>query len=340
MNYLLPLFFLLTIFSHAQTWVNVTEEYIQNPSFEDYTSCPTSNSNYPIEMWIDSVVGWQTPTQATSDYFNVCNTTFNGIPYNYSSGYQPTYDGYGYCGFLAYSLWDDKMWSEYIQTKLKITLKPNTNYLFSMRINRANDRNFSVQNIGANFTNNHNNNFNTTSPFNIVPTVLNKTGFINDTLDWTLVSGEFKAQGNENYLTIGWFGDTITSDYQWFIPPDIDPISGDSLYLPETYYLVDSLNLYELVYDIENFNINVISPNNDGINDFIDFSIYNLSELYFEVYNRWGNKVFSSHDSNLIWNGHNNNGKLLSEGTYYYILHTTLNSGKQISKSKYITIIH
>lgn len=70
-------------------------------------------------MWIDSVAGWYAPTQGTSDYFNSCNTSLNGVPSNWTGSNVPSFDGIAYCGFLAYSVWDDLMWSEYIQTKLE-----------------------------------------------------------------------------------------------------------------------------------------------------------------------------------------------------------------------------
>lgn len=333
------LFALFTDNLTAQTWTNVTSQYIQNPSFEEYTACPQGNSLYPSQMWIDSVVGWYAPTQGTSDYFNSCNTTANSTPSN-NITYQPTFDGVGYCGFLAYSVWDDLMWSEYIQTKLKQPLKANATYQFTMRINRANGFNFAVQNIGANFSKNANTDYTGTKPYNLTPTVLNATGFLTDTLGWMLVSGEFTATGDENYLTIGWFGDTISSDFIFFIPPDIDTTNGDSLYLTETYYFVDSLTLSEQTFDIENFNINVITPNGDGSNDFLDFSVYDLQELSFTVFNRWGNQVFNSDDVGLKWDGKNKQNKQLSDGTYFYILNAVTNTGKQINKHNSITILY
>jgi len=292
-------------------------------------------------MWIDSVVGWYAPTQGTSDYMNACNTNnLNSVPNNTAAGFQYAFDGVGYCGFLAYSLYSSQMWSEYIQTKLLQPLKANTTYQFTMRINRADGYNFAVQNIGANFSENANTDFSGNKPYNLIPTVLNATGFLTDTLGWTLVSGEFTATGNENFLTIGWFGDTISSDFIFFIPPDIDTTNGDSLYLTETYYLVDSLTLSELVFDIENFNINVITPNADGSNDFLDFSVYDLKQLSFTVFNRWGNQVFNSDDVGLKWDGKTNSNKQLSDGTYFYILNATTSSNKQINKHNYMNLFY
>jgi gliding motility-associated-like protein len=64
---------------------------------------------------------------------------------------------------------------------------------------------------------------------------------------------------------------------------------------------------------------NVISPNNDNINDV--FEITNLPENT-EVFilNRWGNTVFSSTNYQNNWNGKDNSGKELVDGvyTYYY----------------------
>lgn len=330
--------------TYTQTWVDVTTQYIQNPSFEEYTACPQSNSAYPNSMWIDSVVGWHSPTIATPDYFNACNTNnLNSVPNNTAVGFQYAFDGVGYCGFLAYEkLFGFNLWCEYIQTQLISSLKANTKYLFSMRINRANDYNLSVKNIGAHFSATSMQDYTTTLPYNLTPTVLNNTGYLNDTLNWTLVKGEFIATGNEQYLTIGWFGNEYSEDFftYFFIPPDFDPITGDSLYVPMIYYAVDSLKLFELIYDIENFDINVISPNGDGLNDFLDFGGYDLKELQFTVYNRWGTMVFNSNNPQLNWDGKNNKGEKLSDGTYYYVLNATTQENKPITKHNFISIFY
>lgn len=338
----LILFLLLSSFGYCQTYIDVTEQYIQNPSFEDYTACPQSNSAYPNDMWIDSVVGWYAPTAGTSDYFNACNTTSNGIPYNNGAYHQFPYDGVAYCGFLAYApdyTQNDIMWCEYIQTKLLKPLRAAKYYRFTMRINRANDYNLAVQNIGANFSKNANTDFSGTKPYNLIPTILNNTGFLTDTLDWVLVQGEFLATGVEEYLTIGWFGDTISSDYAFYILPEIDSVTGDSIYLTETYYLVDSLKLFEMGYEIKDFKINIITPNGDHHNDVIDFSNYRFNELKFEVFSRWGNIVWETSDPNAKWEGTTTSGKAVSDGTYYYSLEGTDAEGNSINKSGFIQVI-
>lgn len=335
----------------SQTLINVTSQYINNPSFEDYTSCPQANSSYPNGMWIDSCKHWTAPTIGTSDYFNACNTSgSNSVPKNYLA-YQPAYSGNSYCGFLAYSVDytvnPPKLWCEYLQTKLKQKLIGGEKYNFSMRINRCDGFNFSVKQIGVHFSKDSLRDKTTTVPYNFTPTVLNNTGFLNDTLDWTLVTGNFIANGGEEYLTIGWFGDTITSDYSFFIPPDTVPITGELLYLTESYYFVDSLNLSIVKYndintatDFNEYNINIITPNNDGVNDVIDFSKYQLNEFEINIYNRWGNKVFWSKDTKLKWNGYNKNQTPLTDGAYYYILNCKNSYDNIVTKNGYLTIIN
>jgi gliding motility-associated-like protein len=65
---------------------------------------------------------------------------------------------------------------------------------------------------------------------------------------------------------------------------------------------------------------NAFTPNSDGIND--TWMIKNL-EYYpastINVFNRWGQKMFSSIGYPIPWDG-KYQGKLLSSGTYYYII--------------------
>lgn len=64
----------------------------------------------------------------------------------------------------------------------------------------------------------------------------------------------------------------------------------------------------------------IVSPNNDGIND--TWTIININlfpDTTVKVFNRWGNEVFSSRNYNNDWAGTNgNSGGLLPSGSYYY----------------------
>ncbi|MCK5824957.1 MAG: gliding motility-associated C-terminal domain-containing protein [Ichthyobacteriaceae bacterium] len=74
---------------------------------------------------------------------------------------------------------------------------------------------------------------------------------------------------------------------------------------------------------------NVFTPNGDGINDIFrpiwdrnisSMNFANVSEFNIEVFGRWGNTVFSTTNSNINWDGTNQQtGKLCSTSVYYYV---------------------
>ena len=62
---------------------------------------------------------------------------------------------------------------------------------------------------------------------------------------------------------------------------------------------------------------NVITPNNDGINDL--FEIDNLPEnTEVIILNRWGNIVFSSTNYQNNWDGKDDSGRALVDGVYTF----------------------
>ena len=67
---------------------------------------------------------------------------------------------------------------------------------------------------------------------------------------------------------------------------------------------------------------NLITPNGDGSNDMFRANPENWSGVNHHtmiVFNRWGEKVWESHDFESGWNG-KRNGRYVSEGTYFWIL--------------------
>ncbi len=76
---------------------------------------------------------------------------------------------------------------------------------------------------------------------------------------------------------------------------------------------VDNCPKYELP--------NVFTPNGDDANDlYTPFPGWRfISRVDFQVFNRWGNLVFSTTDPALNWNGRDQQNKELAEGTYLYV---------------------
>ncbi len=61
--------------------------------------------------------------------------------------------------------------------------------------------------------------------------------------------------------------------------------------------------------------LNAVTPNADGLNDFLTFSCVDSLGWRIVIYNRWGNKIYATDNY-----ANNFPGGLLSDGVYYYVL--------------------
>jgi gliding motility-associated-like protein len=75
---------------------------------------------------------------------------------------------------------------------------------------------------------------------------------------------------------------------------------------------------------------NVFTPNDDGSNDLFFVRSANLSEISALIYDRWGHKIYeiTSSTGNIAWDGKNQVGKEVAEGTYFYIITAKGKDGK------------
>jgi gliding motility-associated-like protein len=80
------------------------------------------------------------------------------------------------------------------------------------------------------------------------------------------------------------------------------------------------------------------SPNNDGENDLECVYSNCFQGFYFEIYNRWGEKVFETSDKNICWDG-TWKGKELNSAVFVYRLEGILINGEQVSKKGNISLI-
>ena len=145
------IFSVFTVFSSAQT---APENFVANPSFENYISCPTGFYNGSSNIYGENVIGWSSPTATTPDYFNQCNNGLGGsvgVPDN-NSGSISAQSGVGYSGIVTH--WTDdvgkpvnKRWREYIQTTLM--LQTGIEYDISYHVALASKSGWSTVNLGA-----------------------------------------------------------------------------------------------------------------------------------------------------------------------------------------------
>ncbi|MFD0984272.1 T9SS type B sorting domain-containing protein, partial [Flavobacterium myungsuense] len=81
-------------------------------------------------------------------------------------------------------------------------------------------------------------------------------------------------------------------------------------------------------YEVKNVSCNYpkgISPNNDEYNNFFDLENFEVKRL--QIYNRYGQEVYSKNNYKNEWSGSSNDGKELPDGTYFYVI-TLLNNDK------------
>ncbi|MEN0004885.1 MAG: PKD domain-containing protein [Bacteroidota bacterium] len=80
------------------------------------------------------------------------------------------------------------------------------------------------------------------------------------------------------------------------------------------------------------------TPDNDGLNDQLFVRGNIVDQLYFVIYNRWGQKVFETRDQNVGWDGRFEE-KELSSDVFGYYLQVECIGGELYSKKGNITLI-
>lgn len=286
----------------------LTQNLVPNPSFEIYDTCPTAISNLG-DYQIEHCTGWYAPTWATSDFFHGCSSFASGVNVpNSIFGYQAAFDGVGMLGMILLLDSGETPYFEYVQAKLNQPLIQGYSYKFSFNVNLANGSDYAVEKIGAWFTQNAVSSNDGLPLFSVNPQIENTTGFITDTLGWRKIEGEFIADGGEEYITIGYYSDTLNPDTVRHNPQAITI----SIY---SYNYIDGLELEEVEQAV--VIPNIITPNNDGSNDLF---LLNFQYENVVIYNRWGQKLFESNNNESYWDGRTTSGNEVPDGTYYYII--------------------
>ncbi len=85
---------------------------------------------------------------------------------------------------------------------------------------------------------------------------------------------------------------------------------------------------------------NVFTPNGDGINDVYHLKTTNLTEVSMTIFDRWGHLVYelTSSTGNVLWDGKNQFGVEVAEGTYFYVIKATGKDGVNYDKNGTINV--
>ena len=82
----------------------------------------------------------------------------------------------------------------------------------------------------------------------------------------------------------------------------------------------------------------IFSPNNDGLNDLLFVRGRGLSELNFQIFDRWGERIFESQDVDFGWDGRFRGSKMPT-GVYVYMLSAKLSDGTILEQNGDITLV-
>lgn len=283
--YLLKFTLLLIVSFFCLSKVGLAQvNLVPNPSFEDYSQCPSTLGQ------IDYATGWSS-VRGTSDYFNSCNTSVGswvGVPNNFWGHQYPVF-GNGYAGFAA----KYGTAREYLGISLINPLQIGTEYYVSLKVSLSSNGNSGqfcgVNKLGMLFSTVHYSNNNIAPICNCAQVYTNS--IITDTLNWIRIKGSFIADSNYSFVSIGrFFSNVLTDSIQ---------VAGNNCvayyYLDDICVSTDSNYSYNYITtglkeNLHNLPV-IIYPN--PANTYINIDFNPLFEPYdIEIKNTLGQQVF------------------------------------------------
>lgn len=197
---------------------------VPNPSFETYTSCPTTLGQ------MSYCQSWSSFSQSP-DYFNTCAAPSCLAPPNNCEGYQQPVYGNAYAGFISWD-YSSANYREIIGTQLISPLSIGIKYYFSFYVSFAGTTalTMATNKMGLRFS---------TIPYSISnPIPINNFAHyfcptkITDSLNWTRLKGSFVADSVYKYIAFGNFFNDSNTDTM-----------STGLYNDQSYYFIDNVCL-------------------------------------------------------------------------------------------------
>ena len=304
---------------------------VPNPSFEELYQCPIAGEFSAMKNWY---FVFQSP-----DVYNSCSIDPIYSETNWI-GHQLAFSGNGYVASGLYIKHEDNGlgWPprEAFQVKLTQPLIQGVEYCASMYVSLADSCQYAISNIGMHFGNTDFSSLtiDTSVIFNLHPQVYNDSGnILSDKIHWIKIEGSFVATGGEQFLTIGNFSR----------PQNMDTLSlseYSNYGLGYAYYYFDEVEVKLCNYPVVKYTIpNVVTLNDDGINDVFFIQQENISVYTLDIYNRWGTKVGSINNDSPQWDGKYNEKKV-SAGTYFYEFVYTNLLGETFQQSGFIQVFN
>lgn len=256
---------LITVFIFFSVFNCKSQNLLANGSFESYNTPVNWNS------WGGDFIGWYTNPPDTvmvdwgsyqsPDFFiDACPHSYSGVPVNVF-GYSQPKSGNNYIGLIVFSY--GGLYREYIYQKFSSPLVAGRNYCLNFYASRSDRCQYASKNLEAYFTSSLPS---MSTYFNIpaTPQIVNQTGFISDTTQWTNVQGCYTAVGGEKYVIIGNFKNDPNTDTLYVGTNNPDP-NYPGLAQRYSYYYIDDVTLIDQtsvgLNEISDDNVLEIYPN-------------------------------------------------------------------------------
>lgn len=137
---------------------------------------------------------------------------------------------------------------------------------------------------------------------------------------------QFTSQSEANSI-INWSGPNnfISNETSFTMPFELNDIGQYSAFIISQFGCIsDTGSVFPTIVNLYNFNEfefpNVITANDDGINDILDLHAYfqTCDKYKIYIFNRWGNLIYEQTETSSQFMGDTQKGKELEEGVYFY----------------------
>lgn len=205
-----------------------SQNLVPNSSFETFSKCP------PYLGQIHLADFWDSPNNNTTDYFHTCSPVADGVgvPDN-ELGKQTPATGEGYAGIRLWvpNIPGNPVYREYLAIELSSPLEAGKRYFARLKTSLAENSTFATDGLGMWLSDSV---FSNKRVYLVQPQIANPAGnLLDDTEEWTSISGVFTALGGENYLMIGNFQ---TNE-------DMVRVELHKDYGPVVYYYIDDVEV-------------------------------------------------------------------------------------------------
>jgi OmpA-OmpF porin, OOP family len=270
------LFFYYILFS-----ANIfSQNLIPNGDFEEMILCPDNQS-----ASLSHTTFWLNPSYyppyGSPDYWHECTESgaFD-IPSNWM-GYQLARSGNACAGIVVSHGTAD--FREYLEVPLTSELIAEQCYHFKMYVNLPDNSTFTANHIGVLFSDTLIDGVDSFYPLPYTPQIY-LAGALPDTASWTAFTGDYLAQGGEQFLIIGNFSNDLNSPLTLY---------NIEAYSEMIYFIIDDVSLVECnAANIETQGEPYFSIFPNPANDILTIDSDKLEQEEISIFNSLGHRVF------------------------------------------------